>query len=502
LLNPAFIINHFNLAGVPILLKTLALSVIVCTTTWACTGHAGPSSAAGPLRVHPSNPRYFTDESGRAIYLTGSHTWANFQDFGDVDPPPAFNFSEYLEFLRSLNHNFIRLWVAEQATSASHTGNHYRAPLPYHRLGPGTALDGKPKFDLSQFNQAYFDRLRSHVLAARDRGIYVSVMLFNGCSVESFEELLHLDRNPWLGHPFNRHNNINGIDGDPNNDNQGPEIHTLSEDPKIIAVRTFQEAYVRKVIDTLNDLDNVLYEIGNEIEPHSTTWQYYMINFIKAYEGHKPKSHPVGMTFQSIPGPSNAVLFSSPADWISPGTVDIPGGTSESKYRDDPPAANGSKVILSDTDHLWGVGGDWVWVWKSFLRGLNPIYMDPYGSQDFTQVDERVRKAMGYTVAYAKKINLAGMVPRSDLASTTYALANPGVEYLIYLPSEAQWRNEKATVDLSASDKVFRVEWCNPRTGELTDSGTVTGGRPQSFTAPFLGDAILYLAAIENGPQE
>ena len=35
--------------------------------------------ATGPLRVHPTNHRYFTDGSGKAILLTGSHTWANFQ---------------------------------------------------------------------------------------------------------------------------------------------------------------------------------------------------------------------------------------------------------------------------------------------------------------------------------------------------------------------------------------------------------------------------------------
>jgi hypothetical protein len=35
----------------------------------------------GPLRVHPANPRYFTDGSGRAIVPTGSHTWGNFQDY-------------------------------------------------------------------------------------------------------------------------------------------------------------------------------------------------------------------------------------------------------------------------------------------------------------------------------------------------------------------------------------------------------------------------------------
>jgi hypothetical protein len=58
----------------------------------AATGHyAEPAqlleTAMGPLRVHPDNPRYFTDGSGRAIYLTGSHTWANLQDTG-VAPEP------------------------------------------------------------------------------------------------------------------------------------------------------------------------------------------------------------------------------------------------------------------------------------------------------------------------------------------------------------------------------------------------------------------------------
>src|SRR3989442_8335962 len=53
-----------------------------------------PAPATGPLRVHPANPRYFTDGSGQAIFLTGSHTWANFQDIG-VAPLPKFEWSAY-----------------------------------------------------------------------------------------------------------------------------------------------------------------------------------------------------------------------------------------------------------------------------------------------------------------------------------------------------------------------------------------------------------------------
>jgi len=43
-------------------------------------------TANGPLRVHPTNPRYFTDGSGKAIYFTGSHHWDNFQRWFEGQP--------------------------------------------------------------------------------------------------------------------------------------------------------------------------------------------------------------------------------------------------------------------------------------------------------------------------------------------------------------------------------------------------------------------------------
>ena len=78
-----------------------------------------------------------------------------------------------------------------------------------------------------------------------------------------------------------------------------------------------QEAYLRKVSDTVNDLDNALYEVANEAADYSTEWQYHVIRYLKQYEAEKPKAHPVGMTFQ-YKGGSNRVLYESPADWISP----------------------------------------------------------------------------------------------------------------------------------------------------------------------------------------
>jgi hypothetical protein len=469
--------------------------------------------ASGPLRHSDTNLLYFADGNGKAVYLTGSHVW---NDLQDIEPPlrmdcqskwlepgtelvSMFGFSNYLDFLTKENHNFIRLWSWEQAAWVSWlTSKLVIHPLPYARTGPGTALDGLPKFNVLQFDQDYFDRLRSRVSAAGERGIYVSVMLFQGWSIET-KGLS--GKNPWLGHPFNRANNVNGVDGDPNGDDKGTEDHTL----QIAEITALQESYVRKVVATLNDLDNVLWEISNESDPISKDWQYHMINFLKRYEAGQPKQHPVGMTFCG----ETVDLFDSPADWVSPGC------SQQKDYCKNPPPADGRKVIISDTDHLFGVGGDRAWVWKSFTRGLNPIFMDPLEMPQW----EPVRQAMGLTLAYANRMDLSAMRPRGDLATSGYCLANPGKEYLVYLPFEAhklestrfirRYKNKimnfrwlfKRTVTVNLSDTLgeFLVEWCDPSSGEITTGSSITAGTKLSFKAPFKGDAVLYVRKKSRG---
>jgi len=444
------------------------------------------STAHGPLRVHLTNPRYFTDDGQRAVYLTGSHTWDNLQDMGETDPPAAFDFNAYLDWLAEHDHNFIRLWRWELVSWDTRANNEKTAkrllatPHPWARSGPGQAWDGKPKFNLDQFNEAYFQRLRSRVAAARDRGIFVSVMLFEGWGLQ------HVT-NAWKAHPLHADNNVNGLNGDADGDGRGLEVDTL----RVPAVTKVQEAYVRKVIDTVNDLDNVLYEISNEAGAYSTDWQEHFIRFIHDHEKGKPRQHPVGMTFEYSRDPkqrgSNTNLFRSPADWISPNP-----DAGQFNYRTNPPPADGRKVILTDTDHLWGVGGDVAWVWKSFLRGLNPLFMDPYkqhvlqGGADSEW--EPVRRAMGVTRRLADRVNLAAMTPRGELAGSGYCLANPANEYLVYLPAGGE-----VNVDLSGAAGEFQVEWIHPVEGNRTPDGSAGGGATRTFKAPGSGGAVLHL---------
>ena len=166
-------------------------------------------TATGPLRVNRANPRYFTDGTGKAIYLTGSHTWANLQDRGALNPPGvSFDYKAYMDWMVSHNFNFMRLWTAELPDAGPgpdfSEGNFVGLPWKWLRTGPGYATDGGLKFDLTKLDQSYFDHIKSRVNTAGQRGIYVSVMLFNG-----FE--WQFDTHPKDGDPFLDSNNINAI---------------------------------------------------------------------------------------------------------------------------------------------------------------------------------------------------------------------------------------------------------------------------------------------------
>ena len=457
---------------------------------------AGDSTVAarGPLRVLAANPRYFTDGSGRAVYLTGSHTWDNRQDIGSH----RFDWDGYLARLQGYHHNFVRFWMWEQPKGLTTWPDPVESlatvtPVLFVRSGPGLAADGEPRFDLTRVNPEHLARLRERVAAMGQRGIYASIMLFDGWSIEQKAG----GANPWLTHPFHRDNNVNGVDGDPNGDRSGAEIHTLA----MPAVTALQEAYLRSLIDAVNDLDNVLYEISNESPNAATDWQYHMIEYVKSYERTKPKQHPVGMT-SAYPKGWTQALFDSPADWVAP--------NADSGYTRNPPPGDGSKVIMADTDHLWGIGGNRGWAWKSFTRGLNVMYMDPWeGRVIAAKTNEDLRVNMGYVRAYARRIDLAAMPPHAELASSRYCLARPDSAFLVYLPRAGDgvkfvplmrvlrklspWIKGNVDVDLSAAHGSLAVEWFDPATGTRYSGAAQAGGKRTRFAAPFGGDAVLYL---------
>jgi Protein of unknown function (DUF4038) len=454
----------------------------------------------GTLRVNPANPRYFMDKTGKAIYLTGSHTWANFQEAG-LPNDSLFEWQKYLAMMKANKHNFMKFWVWEQAKLGSWTNEPIAfSPMPYQQ----NVLNDVVKYDLKKWNQAYFDRLRQRVIEAGKNGIYMSIMLFQGWSQKK-EKLA----NPWNFHPFNPVNNVNNaglqIVDNKEDDAQKGTLHSLINGD----ILKYQESYARKVIETVNDLDNVLFEIINE--GGTKEWQYHIINFIKKTEKAMPKQHPVGMSHAVAVQPLmwNQELYESPADWVAPSPEPFEWNYPKSKkttdYQDRLLPNYSKKVTILDTDHLWGCGGNYRWVWKVFLQGYCPIFMDPW--QSFPHADtlninwlspclyEReylpyklIRQNMGETRRFAERINLGKSMPKPELASSGVCLTNENQFYISYTNS-----GEYLTMNLRNTSGIFEVEWFSPITFETIKGDAIKGGDFYVLKPPFETDAVLFL---------
>ena len=121
---------------------------------------------------------------------------------------------------------------------------------PFTRLDwdgdPGTkALDGEPKYDLSRWNDEFFERLHQFLSLASSYGIVVEIVLFSNTYAPQV----------WALNPLNTHNNINDVE----------EI----EWPDYLSTRhakmlSWQKKHAAKIVEETNDYDNIFYEICNE----------------------------------------------------------------------------------------------------------------------------------------------------------------------------------------------------------------------------------------------
>ena len=202
---------------------------------------------AQPLTLHPENPHYFIFKGKPLVLVTSA------EHYGAVINLD-FNYEKYLLTLQQEGMNYTRIFTGsyveipgsfgiENNTLAPATG---RFLAPWKRTAEPGLFNGENKFDLNEWNPAYFERLKSFVSRANDLGIFVEVTLF--CAT--------YDDNYWKRHPFNPGNNINGI---PVNLER-----KKSNTPGNGILTAFQQKLTEKIVLELNGFDNIFYEIQNE----------------------------------------------------------------------------------------------------------------------------------------------------------------------------------------------------------------------------------------------
>jgi len=215
--------------------------------------------SGGPIQLHPENPHYFIFK-GKALALITSA-----EHYGAV-LNQDFEYKTYLKTLSEEGMNYTRIFSGsyfEIEGESFGIQNNTLAPAKESIITPwGIMVSGQGgqwKYDLSTWNEAYFQRLHEFMATAAEYGIIVEVTLFS--SIYRNEH--------WDICPQNPANNINMEDGISRFEAQ--TVHNGD-------LLSYQVSFVRKMVNELNKYDNFFFEIQNEPWSDHTVPVYNIMN--------------------------------------------------------------------------------------------------------------------------------------------------------------------------------------------------------------------------------
>jgi hypothetical protein len=122
-------------------------------------------------------------------------------------------------------------------------------------------------------------------------------------------------------------------------------------------------------------------------------------------------------------------------------------------------------------------------------------YRDAYGQDGAVTIQdlEPMMDDMKRARQFIESLPFPEMEPCNELVTgqSNYCFGKDGDVYAIYLPT-----GRELAVDLTKSVGSYNIAWFNPRTGELSKAGSVTGGGVRTFTPPDNSDWVLQLENI------
>ncbi|MFC1715483.1 hypothetical protein ACFL6S_17570 [Candidatus Poribacteria bacterium] len=245
--------------------------------------------------IYPGNPRCFQYRGKLLKILTSA------EHYGAV-LNADFDYDIYLEEMQRTGQNMTRVFTfyREKESSIPGPGDmNTLAPrpeasvMPWERVsGHGKAADGLDKFDLDRWNTDYFRCMKNFLEKCASKGIVCEITLF--CNP--------YDQNKYGLFPCHPDNNINSVGGDLD----VPRFFMTLDAPSIVG---FQERLVRKIVEELNEFDNLYYEICNEPnlmdvpleenEGKIVAWHAHLARVVRQTEDGLPKRHLIAANAHS-----------------------------------------------------------------------------------------------------------------------------------------------------------------------------------------------------------
>jgi hypothetical protein len=437
----------------PAVVVYTVLLVLVNTAVYAVAAQAGQDGK--PIRLHPDNPHYFLWRGKPTVLITsGEH-------YGSV-LNRDFDYKKYFKTLESLGFNLTRTFSGAYCESdkSFNIRNNTLAPAknclicPWARSDQPGYPNGGNKFDLTKWDQAYFERLRDFVGEAGKRGIIVELVLF--CPF--YEDEM------WKLSPMNSDNNINGI-----GKMQRAEVYTLKY-PNLLAV---QDAMVRRIIEQLKDFDNLYYEICNEPYFGGVTleWQAHIAETIAEAESGFKVRHLIA---QNIANKYRKVADPNPRVSIFNFHYAKPPDTVTDNY--------GLNSVISDDETGFAGSGPnpyRIEGWDFIIAGGavydNLDYSFTVGHEDGTAAINApggggaiLHKQLGILSNFINRFDFIKTKPDSSVIkggipdkATARALVDKGRAYAIYING-----GSKAKLLVELPEGKYTAEWINTKTGK------------------------------------
>ncbi|MHA7128729.1 hypothetical protein [Algoriphagus namhaensis] len=381
--------------------------------------------AQSPIRLLPENPHYFQYKGKPMALVTSAEHYGALIN-------PDFDFAEYLNTLHEQGMNYTRIFMGSYfEIPGTSFGIQYNtlAPEPGKALTPWKTVgeNGSLQYDWSEYNPAYFQRLRDFMVLAQKLDIIVEITFFSS---------IYRDEH-WEISPENPANRVNAE----SKSLDRKLAHTLENGE----LWSLQKGYVQKLVRELNVYENFFFEIQNEpwsdrgvkvlnlmnkyvtngpnwmeeveyADQLSLDWQNALIETIVATEKDLPKKHLIAQNFSNFKAPlfdvsPHVSILNFHYNW--PESVDW-------NY-------HLNRVVGFDESGFAG-SEDWVYrrqAWAFMLSGgglFNHLDYSFYvGKEDGTGVNEApgggsatFRKEMKILSDFIQELNLAKVKPAAN----------------------------------------------------------------------------------------
>jgi len=417
---------------------------------------------AQPIALHPENPHYFLYKNKPAILVTsGEHYGAVL----NLD----FNYNKYLDELHSEGLNMTRTFSGMycEQPGAFNITNNTLAPVsmkyitPWARSETPGYKNGGNKFDLTKWDEKYFERLKDFLGEAAKRNIIVEFALF--CPF--YEDGM------WAISPMHPSNNVNATP-----DIARTDVYTLDKNGSLLDI---QKNLVKKLVTELNGFDNIIYEICNEPYFGGITmeWQHAIADVISGAEKELSKKHLISQNIQNgfslvaDPHPDVSVF-----NWhyaYPPVTIALNYhlnkalGDNETGFR----GVSDSTYRFEGWRFLTAGGALFNHLDYSFIPGQE----SGEHKYDTTQPgggSDALRKQLSYLKKFIEGFDFVKMKPDSALVDDDglrwNAIAEKGKQYAIYFIDD-----KLSDISLNIPTGKYKVMWMHPLSGKYEKSISV-----------------------------